>query len=452
MGLTGLLARFTAEHPAFKIPPEAFQAAHRCLLDVTGTLLAGSDSPPARIITRLVTGWAGAAQATVVRSGQRVPVPEAALANGVMAHALDFDDTSWTMIAHPSAAIFPALLALGEVEQASGREVLEAFVIGLEVGTKLGRTMNPEHYRRGWHATATLGALAAAAASARLLRLDVKRTAQALSLATSHSAGLKLQFGTMAKPYHAGNAARAGALAALLAREGFEGAGEILEGPAGFVQLMSGRPTPAEGIERQLGTPFDILVPGVVQKKYPSCAATHCAIDALLTLRATHGLTAEDVVAIEVGVPRLTPGMLHYDRPVEGLQGKFSMPYCLARALVAGAVRVEHFTDAAIREPRPRPILERVRMEVAEELDSPDVAENFPARVRVQLHDGRTFAETVLKARGHPDNPLSEPERLEKFQECARGVLEAEAVRETLHLLQTVERLPRISDLLDLLR
>ena len=260
-------------------------AALRAIMDCLGVMLAGSTEPAARIVQSVAEVEGGTPLATIVGTGRRTGAVWASLANGTAAHALDFDDTNFAMMGHPSAPVLSAALAAGELAMATGQELVHAFLLGFEVETTVAETINPAHYEHGWHATCTLGTLGAAAAAARILGLDTAQTATALAVAASQASGLKENFGTMTKPFHAGHAARSGVLAALLAREGWTASDRALEGPQGYLHVFSAgrRELAALGT---LGAPWKITTTGVAVKPFPSCACTHSIIDGALELSA----------------------------------------------------------------------------------------------------------------------------------------------------------------------
>jgi 2-methylcitrate dehydratase PrpD len=217
-------------------------------------------------------------------TGLRASAPDAALANGTAAHALDFDDMCFVSLAHPSAPLVPAVIAAGEIAGASGRAVLDAYIIGFEIQARLGRLMNPRHYQRGWHCTSTLGAISAAAGASRLFGLDAAATEHALAIAASSASGLKENFGTMVKPLHAGLAARDGVMAALLAKGGLTGSAKAIDGPQGYLRAFDSEGTDLANAVGDLGSRWEILDTGITVKLYPSCAGTHPTLDALLDL------------------------------------------------------------------------------------------------------------------------------------------------------------------------
>src|SRR5437762_11546265 len=250
MRATSAIAEFIAKSRWEDCPAEAVDAARRAILDCLGVMLAGSVEPAARIVTDIARSEGGAPIATVVGTPLRTGAVWAALANGTAAHALDFDDTNFAMMGHPTAPVLSAALAAGELALADGRVLVHAFLLGFEVETTLAEVLNPAHYEKGFHATGTLGAMGAAAAAARLLGLDATQTRTALAIAASQASGLKENFGTMTKPFHAGHAARSGVLSALLAREGFTASEQAIEGPQGYLAVLSAGTREESAIER----------------------------------------------------------------------------------------------------------------------------------------------------------------------------------------------------------
>src|SRR5207302_72828 len=436
---TARLGEFAVKTSLEECPPEALARVRLAALDTLGVMLAGAGEPAARAVRAVARAEGGTPLATVVGTRFVTAPGWAALANGTAGHAHDFDDTNFALMGHPSVPLLAAALAAGEAETADGRAVTLAYIVGFEVSATLGAALNPEHYTRGWHATSTLGTLGCAAAAARLLRLDVTQTRHALAIAATHASGLKENFGSMTKPYHAGHAARSGILAAQLAREGVTASETALEGRQGYVAAFGGA-RPLEPALDGLGRAWQLLVSGIAVKPYPSCALTHSAIDSLLELRAAHRLTARDVVAVEIGVNRVVPDVLAHPRPTTALERKFSMQFCAAAALAEGRVDFGSFTDGEITNAETRELMERVAVVVDPGLPQ-GVEQHAWSRVTVRLRDGRTVSTEARGARGHPDTPLSDAALREKFLGCARTVLgadEAEGVAEQIEHLEDI--------------
>jgi 2-methylcitrate dehydratase PrpD len=419
-------------------PPAARGTAARALLDTVGVTLAGASEPAARSVQRVVEqDGPGACQ--VLGTALRATAANAALANGTAAHALDYDDMCFVSLAHPSAPLVAAALAAAEAASASGRELLDAYVVGFEIEGRLGRAMNPRHYQRGWHCTSTLGTIGAAAAASRLLQLDEAAAGHALAIAASEASGLKENFGTMVKPLHAGLAARNGVLAAQLAQAGMTASAAAIDGPQGFLKAMDSEQPSFESLAADLGTRWEIVDTGITVKLYPSCAGTHPTLDALLDLRRQHGFVADDVEAIEIGVDPIVPTILLYDRPSSGLEGKFSMPFCAAAAIVRGQVGIETFDAAVLHDPAVVALQSRVTMSIDATLDAaaPSLTQS---RVTVKLRDGRTFSASANGARGYPQHPASDDELGTKFIACASRALSTADAARALTAWRSVEQ------------
>lgn len=455
-GVAGLVHDTTDQD----IPSEAREAARRALLDTVGVALAGSGEECVRILRDvLAPDTPPDGGATLLGSGRCGSALDAAQLNATAAHALDFDDTHAAIRGHPSATIVPAALAAAELVGAGGAELITAYVLGLEAAARVGASLGPSHARQGFHSTATLGVLGAAAASARLLRLGPARTATALGIAASSAAGLRLNFGYMTKPLHAGNAARAGLLAALLARRGFTATPSVLDGERGFTAVFS----PGDGDPAAIGSPratggWQVLDPGIAVKKYPCCNRGHRAADAILTLVRRHGFGAADVDRIEVRMPagevdaagRVGP--MTYPAPVTGLQAKFSMQYVLAAAVLDGGLGIGAFTDGQVARPRARRLLARVRPVADPDRPAADPELNY-VEVVVRLVDGPELTERVHFSRGDPRGgvPLSAADLAEKYRDCAGTVLPAGQVARSLELFGVLDGLPDVRPLTGLL-
>jgi len=449
MDMTNEIARFVVETPDTRIPSAARLQARRAITDTLGVMLIGSREDCSCIVADVVRGEEARPVATVVGHGFRTSVRSAALVNGVSAHALDYDDVNSAMTGHPSAPLLPTLLAVGEQTQASGRDLVTAFILGFEVEVRLGRGLGRSHYARGWHATATLGTLAAAAAAGRLYHLDAPRMRMALGIAASLASGSRQNFGTMTKPLHPGHAAQNGIAAALLAERGFSADPNILEAPLGFLNLFSpaGDAHP-EVVTQGLGDRFEILDSGISVKQYPCCFGTHRALDATLALRDTAPIAVEEIERVDVLIPKGAAEPLIHPRPTAGLEGKFSMQYCVAAALLDGEVKLDSFEDAAVRRSPAQELLRRVEMH--EDSTESTAVDGF-ADVTIVLRDGRRLQRRVDEPRGSALLPLS-PEELDgKYRDCAGRVLGHEDTARTLEMIHSIEDLPSISTLMGML-
>ncbi|HYB42547.1 MAG TPA: MmgE/PrpD family protein [Candidatus Methylomirabilis sp.] len=445
MSATATLADFVAKSRWEDCPPAAVEAARRAILDCLGVMLAGSPEPAARILRALAEAEGGSPLCTIVGTGRRSGALWAALCNGTAAHALDFDDTNFVLLGHPSAPVLSAALAAGELALADGQALVHAFLLGFEVETAVAGVINPAHYERGWHATCTFGTLGAAAAASRLLGLDTAQIAAALAVAASQSSGLKVNFGTMTKPFHAGHAARSGVLAALMAREGWTASPHALEGPQGFFNVLGAGPRRMQELDT-LGSPWRILSSGVAVKPYPSCACTHSIIDGTLELRRTHHIRPEDVAEVAVGVSALVPGILIHSDPRTGLEAKFSAEFSAAAALCEGRVGISTFRDDRTRDPAIRSLMRRVKMHVDPEIPG-DQERHMWTRVTVRLADGRSLSVGPREVPGHPANPLTDEALREKFEECALIALPRERADSVRQMVESLDTCPDLRSL-----
>jgi len=434
---------------AGRTPREARQRAAVALCDTVGVILTGTPEPAAGIIRRTVVAESRG-NCRVLGTAESAGADVAALANGVAAHAHDYDDMCFVSLAHPSCALVPTVLAAGELTGATGTAVLDAYIAGFEIECRLGLVMNPHHYHdRGWHCTSSIGTLGAAAAAARLLGLDAASTVHALGIAASLACGVKENIGSMVKPLHAGMAARHGVTAARLAGAGFVASEQSIDGPQGYLVAMDSQKPPSALVDvtADLGSRWEILDSGVTVKLYPSCAATHPPLDALLRLKRQHNFTAEDIDAIDVEVDSMTPRLLIHSRPSTALEAKFSMPFCAAAAIVFGHPTLETFAIERIRDPRVQAILPKVSLRANPAFDN--AAPLSQANVSVRLKDGRTLTDRADGARGYPGR-LSDDELHTKFLACAQRSLSKDASIKALEALRDVETMPNIVELTQL--
>lgn len=397
---------------------EAIERARDAVLDTLGCMVAGAGDASVKAVAAAFAGdMPGNGQHRLVTGGRAIS-SLAAFINGTAAHALDFDDNFHPARAHASAVLVPALLAVsGPDRPVSGRRLLDAYLTGLEAQAAVGFGLNPSHYNRGWHGTSTAGAIGTAAGVARLLSADTERTAQAMSLAASMASGPKGQFGSLAKPMHAGMAARNAVEAARLALAGAAGRLDILERPQGILDLFGGdeprgwhdwRPDDAHIIETR----------GLVAKRHPCCASTHRAVDALQDLVQTHSFTADDVQRIDVKVGLSAARNLAYPEPEDEMQARFSMQYCLATALVKGSLSLADFSGSShLRTPALVARMRSIAMQ-SYSVEEERGHERLPHFVAVTLRGGHRLAASRLHARGAAEDPLGADERRAKFVDC----------------------------------
>jgi 2-methylcitrate dehydratase PrpD len=446
MTATTRLAEFVVKTSLRDCPDAVLAQTRRAALDTIGVTLAGASEPVAAGVRAVARAEGGLPLCTVLGTTLRTSPGWAALANGAAGHAHDFDDTNFALMGHPSAPLFSTALACAEAETADGAAVALAYVIGFEIDAALGIALNPAHYTRGWHATSSIGTLGCAAAAAKLLGLDVTQTRHALGIAASLASGLKENFGSMTKPFHAGHAARSGVTAAQLAREGQTASDSALDGRQGYLAAFSGATLPNDLLGRaldRLGVRWELTASGIAVKPYPSCALTHSAIDALLELRARHRIDPARVAAVEVGVNAVVPDVLRHARPSNGLERKFSMQFCAAAALARGGVGLADFAEGPVRDAATRDLMERVAMVVDPALPH-ELEQHAWSRVTVRLADGTALESKPRGASGHPSAPLSDAELGAKFLRCAGPVLGEEVAAAVAEQIMRLEDVPDI--------
>jgi 2-methylcitrate dehydratase PrpD len=452
MGLARQLAERVAALRHEDFPPEATYWGKVAVLDTLGVTLAGSSEEAPRIVEEVLELHAGEGPCLITGTSRRVRPLDAALVNGTAAHALDYDNTAKNLGGHVSAVMVPALLAAAEACGGSGRDLLLAHAAGYEVGAAIGRAVNPYHTELGWHPTATVGVFAVTAACAKLLKLTAKETETALALSTSLASGTKANFGTMTKPLHAGLCARNGLSAVLLARKGFTANPGAFEHKQGYLNVFNGAGNYDAAKALAGWGDWEIVSPGASYKIYPCCYSTHAAVEATLNMVRKHGpFDARSVARIDSWTPER--GLAHTDRPDpdSALAAKFSVQYCVARALMHGRVVLDHFEGETFREPAVRELLPRVH--AAPYAGKPfDADDPFDAEVRITLKDGKTFSEKVDRPLGRTsDNPIADEHMKGKFEDCAARVLAPKAVAEVVRAVDGLEKLASLSELTALL-
>jgi 2-methylcitrate dehydratase PrpD len=429
-----------------ELPQEAVQAAKVGILDTVGVTLAGSREDTTRIVEN-VTLYAMDGPSLIFGRGRHAGPLDAALVNGTASHALDFDDMNNTLGGHPSAPILPALFALADDIGASGRDFIAAYVAGFETECKIGLGVNFHHYTHGWHPTATLGVFGAAAACARLLKLPEDRTATALAIAASLACGIKANFGTMTKPLHIGHCARSGLFAALLARDGFTANAGAFEHKQGFLNVFNGEGHYDAGrILPAWAKPLDIVRPGIAVKQYPCCGSTHSALDALLGLIREHKPAPGDVERVDVWTHSRRLEHTNRPEPKSDLDAKFSVQYCMARALIDRRIAIEHFEGKRYDEPAIRSLLPRVHAATYTTAQFPE-DNHFGAEVKLTLQGGRVLAAKVDEPFGRTsENPLPAALLKEKFENCATRALPKERVGQLYSAIHGFENLKDVRE------
>jgi len=452
LSLTKGLSNFIFEVRYEDIPSDCIDMAKLCFLDFLGVSILGCKEPVGRIIKDFLEKVGGSPESTIIGYGMRSSVPNAALANGTFGHAVDFDDDSSRGAGHLTSCIAPGLLALAESIGKNGQEILLAFILGYEVASILALAIEPKHTQSGWHATSTLGTFASTAAAAKILGLNRNEIAHAFGIAATQVSGLRRNFGTMCKPLHAGKASQRGVESCLLARMGFNGDPNILDGKWGFLQLFSGE-MPDLNIDEfthRLGKVF--LIRENWFKPYPSCGCTHSAIDAAISLQSQYKINPKIIEKIEVGVSPIAFDTLLYDEPKTPYEAKFSMPFCVSSALLEGKVLMKHFSSSRIKDLSLLDLMKKVIMYA-----DPDFAEGgyrgtYGATLRIKMTSGEILTEKVRAPRGHPHNPLSTEALIEKYRDCARSILSIKQLDSSINMIMNLEKMEKVEPLMKLMK
>jgi len=449
MDVTAKIAEFVAAAKYEQLPPKAIGTAKVALRDCLGVALAGSREEDARICAALARQEQAGEEASAIGQGFKTSALNAALANGTAAHAMDFDH-SFTLMGQPTAPIIPAAISLGEALGVGGRKMIEAYAVGYEVTAKLVHSLRDSAHD-GWHAPSSVGVFGATAACAKLLGLQASAVEMALGIAASMAGGIVANFGTMTKPLHVGLGARNGVLAAKLAAAGYTANGKAIESGFGFYKVLHPNTPVDEKPIEELGRSYALLSDGIRIKPYPCGGLTHQVIDSVLEFRSKHGLTAEQVERIDVDVAKHTFERIVFKVPQTGIQGKFCMPYLVARALIDGKISLHAFTETAVREPSILKFAERVQMNLDNNLKKTDPG-GRPCRVTVRMKSGQILLREAQHAKGGPEFPMSEDELRGKFTECAREALGESATKEALTMIEGFEELADVRALTNIIR
>ena len=446
--VTDTLARFVAETDYSSISERALANTEMHILDTLGVALAAVSTPVATIAFDYCTRTGGASEASVWGTHLKLSVPMAAFANGLLAHALDYDDwDAYIHVGHPTSMLTAVALSLGEFAGASGKDLLKAYVLAIEIIAKIAANA-PNVQDRGFHSTPVFGSIGAAVAAASLLKLEPERIKAALGIAASGAGGIHRQQGSMVKPFHAGNAARNGVEAVLLAQQGFTADAAIIEAPRGFCDTFFGPATcDYEKMITSLGKPYFLESPGLGLKLHPCSAPQFLAADAALHLKREHNIRFSDVAKIEVSIPPLRYQRHYHPEVKTGLRGKFAINYVVALCILDGKLEIETFTDAKANDPQVQQALSKVHVIVDKTIPEPGPY----CPVTVELTDGTRFAYTARIAKGHPENPMTENEVLDKFRSNAKSVIsekQSKALIATILKLETVDNVRALVNLL----
>jgi 2-methylcitrate dehydratase PrpD len=448
-GLTHDVAEFVVETRYTDIPAHVVDLGKKSILDSIGLAIAGATTEMAGLTRRYLGDVAKSGTATLIGSKQKLAPRFAAFANGIGIHADDYDDTQlaaapnrvYGLLTHPSCSVFSAAFAAAEARNATGRELLLSYHLGVEVSCKVAEAIFPRHYEEGFHSSGTCNVFGSAAAAGKLAHLQANTLAVAFGIAASQAAGLRENFGTMTKPFHAGHAAEAGIIAVDLAALGWSASDRILEAPRGFFRAAGGGFDPA-AIVGKLGHPWTFAAPGVSIKPHPSGSLTHPGMTELLRLMRAERFDASQVRQLEVGTNQHMPNALIHHQPQNGLQAKFSMEYCMAIVLLEGKAGLAEFTDERVQRADAQELLRRVRFYVDDEAERAGY-DKMTTILKVHLDDGRTITGRADFAKGSPANPMTYEEVADKFRGCAEFARWPRA--RTAQIIDLVQRLEDVA-------
>lgn len=458
LGATRKLVDFVTDTKFKDIPEEAIERSKLMILDNLGMQLAASTFPLGKIIKDYLKDQGGEKQSTVVGLNTETSCTNAAWANGCLAHGHDMDDGDLKWVhTHPTSKTLPSVLSVGELIKANGRQVLTAFVLGTETQIRVGSAVNPSHFYSGFHATGTIGVFGTVAAAGKLLRLDTDQMLNAFGIAGSAASGLKINYGSMVKCYHAGHAAEQGVKAALLAKKGWKATKKILEGRNGFCEVMSKEyAMKKEVVLQDLGEHWDMLDPGIYFKRYPGCGALLTIYGMAISMAKKYDINPDDIASVEVGTdPSLKVGILVYSSDVEGLptdsyEAKYSLPAAVAIGLIKRKVGIKDFTDEFIQDPKTVNLMNKVKHYIDPAIQK---FQDFPVtrqKFKVRMKDGREYFEAIEPSKPRPREALQEmtdEEVRAKYRKHAKFVLSEGRVEETIDLVGELEKVHNIRKL-----
>ncbi|MEO8593995.1 MAG: MmgE/PrpD family protein [Candidatus Solibacter sp.] len=425
-GLTREVAEFILHMRFEDLPSDVLELGRKSILDGLGLALCGSVADTGQLSRDHVKslGLSGGA-ATILGSSIKTAARFAAFVNGVAMHADDYDDTQlavaedrvYGLLTHPTTPALSAALALAESHSLSGRALITAYHVGVEVECKIAEAIAPRHYEEGFHSTGTCGAIGAAAAAAKIAGLDLHQILHAIGISASEAAGLRENFGTMTKPFHAGRAAESGIVAAELAALGWTAAEQILEAPRGFFRAAGGGYDP-NAIVHKLGRPWTFRQPGISIKPYPSGSLTHPAMTEMARLIRAHGIQPQQVERVDVGTNRAMPNALIHHQPKTGLEAKFSMEFCMAALLLYGKAGLREYTAQVVNRAEVQAMIGRIHFGINSVAEAAGY-NKMTSILDIRLRDGRTISGRADFAKGSPAIPMSYQEVADKFLDCA---------------------------------
>ena len=450
-GMTARIASFVTAAESTALSGPVVAHAKHSFLDALGITLAGSAEPASVIMVKHAQRSGGTPEATIFGAKRKVPAAAAACANGVSAHVVGFSDFSVPALLHPSVAVLPAVWALAEARQASGMTVLLAYVLGLEVSCKVARALTKDFTARGFHPCAVIGTFGATVAAGKVIGLDAATLANALGIAGVRASGIKVALGTMAKAYAVGHAAEGGVASVELAELGYTGPENVFEGLDGFFQTF-GNGVDIAGWTDTLGQPWEFENPGITIKPYPACTRSHPAIDAALDVCAQPGFRSGDIDMVYCEVSPSVLQVVKVASPRNPMEAKFSLPFCMAAALIDGNVGADTFTEEKLNDGAVQRLMSRVQPRVVEAMA---LRGAFAAKVSVHLKSGAVYqSQRDFNLWDRPDvaAPEKRQQLLRKFRQCAGRVLSGEDVENVITVVDDLEREPDLESLMRILR
>jgi 2-methylcitrate dehydratase PrpD len=452
IGATQKIADFVNNIDYGSIPQEAINIAKNGIRDCIGVAVAGANEPIAKILTKYAKEIGAKGEAGVICGGFKTTVDLAAWVNGAIGHDLDYDDSFPNLIGfnfHPTVVTLPPVLTLAEKHELSGKDLLTAYICGVEIEFVLGEGIGKYISELGWHPTPIIGVIGAAVASAKILKLNASETKMAIGIASSLAGGLMRNTGSMTKPMHAGYAARNGVIAAQLTKSGFTSNQNILEERFGFCDLFSGsRVSSLTDQVQRLGQDWKIISKGISFKPYPCCRGSHSSIDAALYLREKYKIHPDDIETVTCRTSPSIPQLLPFHRPQKGSEGKFSLEYCVATSFLRGKPRIEDFSDERVNDPKVQTLLSKVNYLHPEGwVEGPDLMQE----VAIKLKNGEQYSCKVSLPKGEPENPMTNDELMEKFRNCVEEVLPKAKSEYVSQMVNNLHSFDNIFNLMDIL-
>jgi 2-methylcitrate dehydratase PrpD len=438
MSETKTLASYIVTSRMESIPADVRHEARRAIVNFMGCALGGSVDTAVDRAIQAFAPYAGKPTASILGRSERMDPLHASLMNGISSHVYDFDDTTPKNYIHPTSPVASALFAYASANRVSGRDFMEAFILGFEAESRIGNAVYPAHYDVGWHITGTAGVFGAAAAIGKLLKLPEQQMIWAIGLAATQAAGLREMFGSMAKALHPGRAAQNGYGAALLAQAGFTAGEHGLEGPRGFAAVQAAKYDLSK-ITTRLGADFDLRAN--TYKPFPCGIVNHPTIDGCIQIHEEHGPLPQNITAVRLGVAPLVMDLCNQRGITKGLQGKFSVYHGAAIGLVRGKAGIQEYTDDAVNDPQIR----RVR-ELVSAVGDPSITED-QARIEVELATGETLARFVEQSLGNVHRPMSDKQLEDKFRDQAVTALPAAQVERAIQLCWRIDELDDVAEL-----